>query len=268
MEVVGVQFEPSCAQTGCWAIDVVYTTGTSDAVPGAAFNSFYFPYAVGSDTLSYDYDYDDNGILSTLEPANFPCNVGNYVGADGTVESLPVAATGCCFGSAFDKDVTTLGGDGSGKGVLGRYRVTTAFAAYAARAYSDLCPGGYDSPNIDASSDGTPKPENRMPSAAQAASFIAPGAQFVGLPHSPGFTRVAARDPWIGQYQATIKIDEKELRTRAGLLKGTAGVEHTVNFFVGYANFRAATGSWIIDSFATQTAIHVEKTSFFSVSTQ
>lgn len=268
MEVLGVQFEPACAETGCWAINVAYTTGTSDAVQVETFNSFYLPYAVGSDSLSYDYNYADNDIMSTFAPANFPCGVSDYVAADGSVASLPVAATGCCFGTGFDIGDETLGGDGDGKGVLGQYRVTESFASYASTAYSTLCPGGYDSPNIDTStSNGTPKPEDAMPSTAQAQSFIAPTAKFVGMPNSPGFTRVAAEDAWIGQYTATVKLDEKELRTKAGLLSGTVGVEHTVDFFVGYVNFRPATGSWIFDSFATQAAIHVEKTRFFSVST-
>lgn len=54
----------------------------------------------------------------------------------------------------------------------------------------------------------------------------------------------------------------------AGQLCGTVGVEHTVNTFLGYSNF-GPTGlaNCIINTFSTQTAIHLEKTSFFSVST-
>eukprot|EP00961_Rhodomonas_salina_P297346 3937147-Rhodomonas_salina.1 len=49
--VESVRFNPSCLQSGCWVVEVVYTIGTDD------FNAFYLPEAVGSDQLSYDFDY-------------------------------------------------------------------------------------------------------------------------------------------------------------------------------------------------------------------
>jgi hypothetical protein len=91
---------------------------------------------------------------------------------------------------------------------------------------------------------------------------------FVGLERGGGITDYQELDPYLGIYSATIKIDEKDLRTMAGLLRGTVGVEHTVDFFVGYVNFKQASGSYVLDSMAAQTNIHVEKTSFFTASVQ
>jgi len=100
---------------------------------------------------------------------------------------------------------------------------------------------------------------------AQPLSFLDVG-KFKGMNASPGVTNLTNLDPFFGQYFFEIKLDEVELRSRAGKLKGTVGVEHTVDTFLGLANFRP-TGLKILDTFATQTNIHLEKTSFFSVST-
>eukprot|EP00961_Rhodomonas_salina_P285801 3862414-Rhodomonas_salina.2 len=40
-------------------------------------------------------------------------------------------------------------------------------------------------------------------------------------------------DPYIGQFKATLFLDEVELRNQASMLKGTVGVEHTLDTFVG-----------------------------------
>eukprot|EP00961_Rhodomonas_salina_P182818 2468288-Rhodomonas_salina.1 len=66
--------------------------------------------------------------------------------------------------------------------------------------------------------------------------------------------------------QARFELDEKELREMAGKVRGTVGVEHTVDTFLGFAEFKP-TGTKVLDPFATQANIHLEKTSFFSVST-
>eukprot|EP00961_Rhodomonas_salina_P231517 3127284-Rhodomonas_salina.1 len=275
MELLSVSFEPACAKTGCWVLDLAYTTGSSDTKL-ETFNSFFLPYAVGSDTLSYDYDYDFSGILDTFQPANFPCQTFDYTSADGTTASLPLSVSGCCLGEAFNASETGLGGSDAGLGMLGNYRVTTEFSAYAAAAYTDLCPditvqfGGINK-------SATLKPEDVFPDGEWPTASSAPGPSFhakdfltggfVDMPDSPGVTETRIVDGFIGMFQATIKLDEVELRTKAGLLKGTVGVEHTIDTFIGYANFRPATTSYVLDTMATQAAIHLEKTSFFSVST-
>eukprot|EP00961_Rhodomonas_salina_P226600 3063993-Rhodomonas_salina.1 len=44
MELDAVLFEPACAETGCWVIDVTYTAGSSE-YQLETFNSFFLPYA-------------------------------------------------------------------------------------------------------------------------------------------------------------------------------------------------------------------------------
>ncbi len=73
-------------------------------------------------------------------------------------------------------------------------------------------------------------------------------------------------DPFIGKYKARFELDERELREMAGKLRGTAGVEHSVDTFIGLAQFKP-TGTKVLDPFAIQANIHLEKTNFFSVST-
>eukprot|EP00961_Rhodomonas_salina_P118129 1589889-Rhodomonas_salina.2 len=60
---------------------------------------------------------------------------------------------------------------------------------------------------------------------------------FRGMNHSYAQFREVV-DPFIGQYRARIYLDEVELRRYAGMLKGTVGVEHTVDTFIGIANFK------------------------------
>jgi len=97
------------------------------------------------------------------------------------------------------------------------------------------------------------------------ASFLHAG-KFKGMTASPGIVSLVNTDPFFGQFDFEIKLDEVELRSKAGKLKGTVNVEHTVDTYLGLANFRP-TGGAVLDTFATQTALHMEKTSFFTVST-
>jgi len=89
---------------------------------------------------------------------------------------------------------------------------------------------------------------------------------FKGMSATSGVVNLTMTDPFFGQYDFEIRVDEVELRSLAGQLRGTVGVEYTVDTFLGLANFRP-TGVTALDTFATQTNIHLEKTNFFSVST-
>jgi hypothetical protein len=108
---------------------------------------------------------------------------------------------------------------------------------------------------------------DHQPTAADADGFHAANRKFKGMPNSPGITNRTVVDAYLGMYKTVIRLDERELRTLAGKLVGTVGVEHTVDFFLGYVNFKAAAGSQVLDSLAAQTNLHVEKTNFFTVST-
>eukprot|EP00961_Rhodomonas_salina_P286807 3875730-Rhodomonas_salina.1 len=57
-EVEFVVFDPTCGTTGCWVIDIVYTTGAEDAV-----NVIYLP----------RNEVDETMYEGTYLPANFPC---------------------------------------------------------------------------------------------------------------------------------------------------------------------------------------------------
>lgn len=66
-------------------------------------------------------------------------------------------------------------------------------------------------------------------------------------------TEFVGADPFIGLYAVTVELDEVELRRFAGMLRGTVGVEHTIDTYLGLANFRP-TGIQALDTFVTQVA--------------
>jgi len=264
MTVDSVRFETACADSGCWVIQVTYTTGG----PGA-FNSFYLPNAVGDDKLSYDFTYDSN-VMNTFQPRNFPCRTHDYIKADGSVpNSLPDQVTTCCLHSAYtelDENPTD-----TENGFLADYRPTENFHTWFSALDEYLCPGTGFPTIIDredyneTAANSDPFIRVDFPYASSVPHRFLDG-KFHGMPVSPGVVSTTTLDPFFYQYTATIKLDEVELRRLAGQLKGTVGVEHTVDTFLGFANFRP-TGRPVLDAFATQVAIHLEKTNFFSVST-
>mmetsp|Transcript_47566 Transcript_47566/g.97251 ORF Transcript_47566/g.97251 Transcript_47566/m.97251 type:complete len:1470 (+) Transcript_47566:139-4548(+) len=100
------------------------------------------------------------------------------------------------------------------------------------------------------------------------AYYEIPQNHMTGLFKGMQFSKVVfqtTEDPYIKKYKATVYLDEVELRRKAGMLSGTVGVEHTVDTFIGMANFKP-TNTKFLDAFATQVNLHFEKTSFFSVS--
>jgi len=256
MEVTAVEFEPSCAQSGCWVIKVDYTVGHSDhkvAGQPMGLNTFYLPWSNGNDALAEDFDY--SAVEHTYSPANFPCNTHRYIEASGNVNeaSSNDQVTLECLGTEFTEENVHPFGGSAGTGFLGNYRAPETFVTWASSAYSS-----------------TSNPEDVFPdTVAETLGFLKPSAsnKFAGMPNSPGIFSFEAVDAYAGMYKGVIKVDEVELRRKAGQLRGTVGVEHTVDFFLGYVNMKPATGSVVVDAMATQAAIHVEKTNFFSVST-
>eukprot|EP00961_Rhodomonas_salina_P101647 1367359-Rhodomonas_salina.3 len=266
LTIDAVSFETSGCETGCWVIDVTYTTGGKDA-----FNSFYLPNAVGDDTASYDFDYDEN-TDNTFLPKNFPCRTHEYILADGSVpESLPDELTTCCLVQAYTDETGNPGA--TQNGFVMDYRPTQAFVDWVDEMEDYLCQGR-DFPYVavlDRSNynetEANPSPfiDVNFPWHSTVPHRFLDG-QFKGMPNSPGVVSTTTLDPFFYQYSATIKLDEVELRQLAGKLRGTVGVEHTVDTFLGFVNFRP-TGLPVVDAFATQANIHLEKTNFFSVST-
>eukprot|EP00961_Rhodomonas_salina_P234735 3172599-Rhodomonas_salina.1 len=238
LEVTGVFFDTTCEQSGCWVVDVIFTVGEN------GFNVFYLPKSEvggdGDDDLSYDWTYPDGDYGDIYEPANFPCLGGNGVGQD--------RRTACCLAKfdQFYRPVETL-----------TYAAMLNCASTNPEDYS------FDQPEF-----GTAHPDvevANMPASALVGNFSGMSYSYVEV--------VTPVDLYIGQYTARIRLDEVELRRNAGILRGTVGVEHTVDTFIGYANFKPTSGtgtefvSEVLDALASQSALHLEKTSFFSVST-
>merc|ERR1711966_93944 len=240
LELISVDFVTTCASSACWQIKAQLTTGYSDVVkPGVirGFNSLYVPRAALPASFSYSYDYAYSEEEHTFDPANFPCKTSD--GSSSTVENEDTA---CCL--TFT--------DG---GVLAEYRVTSAFAT----AVNAATNSGTDC-NVDVDD----LVDNDL-------SLWAVGQQFDEMTNSPGVVDVTAKDTYVGRYEITVQLDEVEMRSLSGKLTGTVGVEYTVDTFLGWSHFKAVgtTGaaSTVLESLATQQAIHLEKTNFFSVST-
>eukprot|EP00287_Rhodomonas_sp_CCMP768_P025242 CAMPEP_0202852928 /NCGR_PEP_ID=MMETSP1389-20130828/90220_1 /ASSEMBLY_ACC=CAM_ASM_000865 /TAXON_ID=302021 /ORGANISM="Rhodomonas sp., Strain CCMP768" /LENGTH=604 /DNA_ID=CAMNT_0049531463 /DNA_START=38 /DNA_END=1850 /DNA_ORIENTATION=- len=239
-----VTFSTSCAQSGCWVLTGTLTTG-HNVHENTAFNTFYLPSTNTSDALSYDYDYVTGGssgddtvpVEWTFSPVNHPCTSAGFDSSDGNTQKVRT----CCISSS-------IVGETNG-GFLANYRTTVAFEAWG-DTLTDC--SGTEVGEILSST-------NKAP--ADPLTFLESG-KFVGMPNSPGVTALELMDPFFGQFDFTIQLDEVELRTMAGQLRGTVGVEHTIDTFLGLTNFRI-TGIEALDPFSTQVAIHLEKTSFF-----
>eukprot|EP00961_Rhodomonas_salina_P156477 2107122-Rhodomonas_salina.1 len=270
MTVDRVYFEPSCLASGCWRVDVTYTVGLDN------FNVFFLPKAVGSDALSYDFDYTTNDLVwpksadDTFLPKNHPCTSADYDAGTTAGGDLPASITSCCLLEflAMYRPVSTF---------------PEALAAAAGGALmqklTDICDAPGDrlravnrtevpilaqkDQAIDISANVFPRPE--APSVPDVRTGVFVEGTFSGMNISYiNYTGVV--DAYVGIYTATLFLDEVELRNHAGQLKGTVGVEHTVDTFLGLVEF-SMTGSVSLDPFVTQSNIHLEKTSFFSVST-
>jgi len=256
MEVTSVFFDTTCEQSGCWVVDVTYTVGDD------SFNVFYLPRSANPslplvDTLAYDYDYSTvPGVFpwtlyakspeSTFSPSNFPCSSTNYNPGDSIDGTPPDDITACCLIEFSDMyrpvDSFSATGSSSWRNVLeGLCSETPKAVPFFARPNFDNDAAAWDMPA--SALDGT----------------------FADLT-SCSVSKVGVIDPFIGIEQARFYLDEVELRQLAGMLKGTVGVEHTVDTYVGFSNFRV-TGIMALDAMATQVNLHLEKTSFFSVST-
>ena len=274
MEVESVKFETNCLSTGCWVIDVIYTTGGNDN-----FNAFYLPKTANSpsdivnpsngpyydDEHTKDHDYES--LAANLEfpwsewqrapgdtflPSTFPCSSTNYKNDAAT--KMYVSA--CCLEEFIEmyrpvgKLVEQLSGpSGAGAGNIMDLRTECASAGTELVKFN---PAGKD--QGDEFFD--------MPSAATEYGMF---GVFEGMSDSK-VESLGVMDSQLYQYRARFRLDEVELRRFAGKLKGTVGVEHTVDTFVGFVNLEP-TPAGVLNSLATQVNIHLEKTDYFSVST-
>lgn len=278
-----VSFRTSCGPSGCWVVTGKLTTGES-LKDSSSFNTLFLPHAVADgDTpgdISYDTDYTAygnnegsaaTGVEWTFEPASHPCQGADFDAGGGITQQV----TTCCImnrgvgylGAAGEMDVpgaaAWVNSPAQRGGFLANYRPSQAFASWATSSL-EYCEGAdgevIDRPGYNETEQGVVVdvdfPANPL-------GFL--DGPFSGLTHSK-VANMTELDPFFGQYGFEIHLDEVELRSFAGKLEGTIGVEHTVDTFIGLANFRT-TGLVTLDTFATQAALHLEKTNFFSVST-
>eukprot|EP00961_Rhodomonas_salina_P068773 923474-Rhodomonas_salina.1 len=208
MVVDSVHFQASCLNSGCWVVDVTYTAGSEDSV-----NSFFLPKAVGDDSLSYDFSYTaQNGdwgqsAQDTFSPNTHPCTSADYDAAEG----LTASVSSCCLEQFF-----------------AMYRPTSSFWSAAQNTVSASCGTGPRKRVVDRSAtwevSATDLPGD-YPSTRKGV-FLSQG--FMGMNTSHGVP-AGVVDPFVGIFKARFFLDEVELRTLAGVLKGTVGVEHTVD---------------------------------------
>eukprot|EP00286_Rhodomonas_abbreviata_P015936 CAMPEP_0181316116 /NCGR_PEP_ID=MMETSP1101-20121128/15724_1 /TAXON_ID=46948 /ORGANISM="Rhodomonas abbreviata, Strain Caron Lab Isolate" /LENGTH=2299 /DNA_ID=CAMNT_0023423343 /DNA_START=79 /DNA_END=6978 /DNA_ORIENTATION=- len=215
LEVTSVFFEPSCAETGCWVIDIMYTVGESN------FNALYIPKAEARSEANPQYS---QAVKDTYFPRNFPC---------GTEDLTDDARSQACCIQDF----------------VAEYRTLESFIQWSESAAAGLgsCP---QSPTYD--------PED-LPTGNHIEG------ELEGMPASRvEYTGVFNKYGQVFTQTARLFLDEVELRTLGGMLEGTVGVEHTVDLFVGLAEFKP-TGTPNLDSFTKQVAIHLEKTDIMTV---
>jgi len=236
-----VSFRPACLGSGCWVVDVTYTTGTDD------FNAFYLPFAVGSDQLSYDFDYTGKDATWTTQspadtffPNTHPCTSADYDAADGLLAQV----SSCCLDQ-----------------FLAMYRPISSFeTAVSGKTGGNCGVGARDRALNSSAGDVYQFALKELPGDTNAPEGVYVSGTFKNMT-SYGEPRGVV-DPYVGIYKARFYLDEVELRTLAGQLRGTVGVEHTVDTFLGLINL-SPTGTSVLDTFATQAALHLEKTSFF-----
>lgn len=208
MNVDSVSFDTACEETGCWVIDVTFTLGRN------AFNVLYMPHAVGDDEAATDFDYTDDMLQdwsaprynyqkspsSTYVASNFPCGSADYV-PDSTAYP-PLKVTACCLPEFVDM-----------------YRPLQAFATDVKATW------GISQSDCELSTTTIPifdRPnwaddDNHARLLALPTNYV--NGAFKGMDHCyVEFKEIV--DPYIRQYKAAIKCDEKELRTKAGMLRG------------------------------------------------
>jgi len=275
MNVLSVDFKHDCLTAGCWVVDVEYTRGEDGA------NVFYIPRSHNDDTLSYDYDYlndSDNHMTyttgdvgnsdvtwtleKTYQPANFPCGNDAY---DPTVDSstaIQRTVSACCI-PEFIENYRPLEG----------LSVDSTFgdSAWNYIQLKTQCEANYDNaPTMTLSnlfcSSLSGQFHDPVNFAGQYSDITTPYAYSAENMKTSHVDYMGVIDPYLGIYRARFFLDEVELRRFGGQLTGTVSVEHSMDFFVGLANFKP-TSNQFFDMAASQIDIHVEKTDFFTVST-
>ncbi len=129
---------------------------------------------------------------------------------------------------------------------VGRYHVATSFAVNSSSA---ACASPYSNPPALIASN----------SVSGAFGSDMPSSWAVALPPAPG------QPVWVSAVR--IMVGRADLRSAASRFSGQAGVAEALDAFVGLAQFVPVPGSRILDSSASQIALSLVKSDYFTVST-
>eukprot|EP00286_Rhodomonas_abbreviata_P011166 CAMPEP_0181331448 /NCGR_PEP_ID=MMETSP1101-20121128/24503_1 /TAXON_ID=46948 /ORGANISM="Rhodomonas abbreviata, Strain Caron Lab Isolate" /LENGTH=1819 /DNA_ID=CAMNT_0023440901 /DNA_START=147 /DNA_END=5606 /DNA_ORIENTATION=+ len=190
------------------------------------FNVLYIPDAVGQGSPS-SYTYTEDAV-ETFYPVNFPCT-SKGLGTNGN-GPMDDGITACCIPEFIE-----------------RYRTVTTFMDDPLITPIDA--SGCDARNHVFTQDSPPS--NAVDGPFRGLNYS--HAQYMGVYDHMGRTK-----------KAQLTLDEVELRSLAGQTTGTPGVEHSIETFIGLAEF-SPTDTYVLDSFAKQVILHLERNDFFVV---
>lgn len=232
LQVDKVYFEPSCLASGCWKVEITYTLGENN------FNALYIPKTPsGTDTLAVDPTYTQTE-LDTFQPAKHPCRSTYYDPEASQLAggSPPAEVTACCIPTFLENYRTT--------GLFNFLFSEELSASDCTRTWSteDIWEGGVieytyaywtsvgNNYWFDHDNDG----EYIDQSSLHPLDFML--GPFSGMENESNVVFTGLLDPYIQQYKAVVVLDEVALRNKAGLLRGTVGVEYTVDTFIGISD--------------------------------
>jgi len=271
-EVTGVSFKIDCMSSGCWVIDLEFTAGEDN------FVVFYIP-KTGVDTgdengdfvdeLAYDFDYElvpnfapwngyGKSIDSTFQPRNFPCSSTMYDSTSATRNRVET----CCLGEFVDlyRPVQSFVDAMTGDAVCEDNTLNCADLMTECGGSPVLPSGGTYGADLTVV---------RPDETASGSKYGIPSFNRFGIFAGMTESKISLNgiiDKRAGNYRAQVQLDNVELRRFAGQLEGTVGVQYTIDTFIGMVDVKPTGGSaGLLDAMASQTAIHLEKTDFFTV---
>mmetsp|Transcript_103685 Transcript_103685/g.155270 ORF Transcript_103685/g.155270 Transcript_103685/m.155270 type:complete len:202 (+) Transcript_103685:1-606(+) len=152
--------------------------------------------------------------------------------------------------------------------MISNYRPTQAFINWA-NAELQTCYAGDDGEIIERPDAPVPPPfDVGFPS--NSTEFLAAttptwggNGKFKGLMYSPGVQSFSIVDPFFHLYSFEIALDDVELRSMAGKLSGTVGIEYAVDTFLGLSSFQP-TGLKLLDTFPVQVPLRLFRSETFT----
>lgn len=263
MNITGVTYNRTCSlenaptgeslapQGGCWQVEMIYLGGQelpqSDQSPNAiqqAKNVLYLP----------RIERNPNTLAALIPAQTLTMSTGMYFPCDATASSaggkgIGSAATACCLRS-FE----------------GIYRPSYDFNAFLQSAdYAGAVPAA-------ACANPAAYINNTYPSSNVVFALPpAGGVNDLVVGHIEGLASSEVRlletiDYTKRMFRVLLVLEEGDLRKHASMASGVTGVDYTLNFFVGLANFQG-TGTSILSTKNTQQFVTVSKSNELTIST-